>query len=1164
MAAVLFCVAWWMAWLTPGHAAGVQLEGAGSTLAYPIYTAAALAYSFAQANVSVQYAGLGSGAGICRLEDASTMCPSAALAPPLHLDFAGSDALLTASDYSQFPDLQMYPTMAGAVVPVFNLGPVTNLTFSTSLLAQIFSGVVQHWDDPRILALNPQLNGIVPYRQPITLVVRSDDSGTTQIFKKALAAFDSVFRKQIGTSSSNNWTNVTTTQRSGNQGVVAYVMATAYTLGYSELGVALTNNLPVVKLLKANGSVVTASITSTNYAVLELGLNFGNDGDAPARLTADLQNAQGANAWPIVGYTYLVMRKRTLRAGATCANVVATVNFWYWFWTSNAATRIVGQEHFLPLPSVVLDVVLNRFTADITCDSQPVYQSEVLVPVTGQGTDLVSALFTTLDNIYSLVDPTVNLTYTGDDTPGYVADNTLVSTAFSATTNPDLGAPPNGYQLIFAGAGIAVVSQMNVTLDGRTLARILQGDITTWLDPALTALNPGGVADPTGAVITNASLRIQLLRGPFATSTTVTSLMAAFYPPYTGTALFAAPESASEDILRYRVLGNGLALSVTPYTGTFPGGLLLAPYRHADGSVVAPSWQAIKLCASNDTFDVTQTTFRLYNSLLSSCYPLALSVHIRVRKSRCSMATDATRTATVAFIEWMFSNVALQNALEAANLAPLTDVNALASAANQAALDAISCNPKVAGDGGFPFFIIIIMCVVGGVFLLVIPALVWHSTRRMRALRKQFSNDNVAQECAAAIARFDLDSVVWLNDLQNPNKIQKSFIQIVHLLTEVKPFIPDQLLHQLTRQGETPSEHTAEGETAGKLGPSLEGSMTSTAHQALHSHSLSASRVASSCTSVSDDGEQPNPRRGPPHHIPSRPLPQARPEAAAAAAAAAVPVSSMDAEQKWNRKRCAWLCAELQSDGSLDDPAALGELTAVVASLIAVAKKHGATIERVGVETVVVHWGLSGHVAQPAHRAALAGMEMAAAAKQKFFSLRAAVQLRIGVTYGTCHVSTLSASGHRFFVSAGTEPNLAVHLVRDSVFEKCHCTLLVSPTVHKEIQYSVKCLPRAWLGELLVWEPIEDLKQQEADEWMYELQRMEGAACVASKDRALVELFAMGAPATSPSAIQQAAHVIREQYRQTLTAEDHASLDHLLASLRSLGVDEICVAEDLP
>eukprot|EP00668_Euglena_longa_P025548 GGOE01031918.1.p1 GENE.GGOE01031918.1~~GGOE01031918.1.p1 ORF type:complete len:1162 (-),score=353.87 GGOE01031918.1:686-3928(-) len=1071
------------------------------------------------------------------------MCTASDMTSPLAVDFAGSDALLTASDYSQYPDLQMYPTMAGAVVPIFNLGSITNLTFPTFLLAKVFAGTVRYWDDASILALNPHLNGSIPSNQPIILVVRSDSSGTTQIFKKALAAFDSAFRSQIGTASSNVWTNVTATQRSGNQGVVSYVMSTKYTLGYSELGVALTNNLPMVKLQKANGSIVTASITSTDYAVLEMGLSFGNNGDDAARLTADLEDAQGSNAWPIVGYTYLVMRKSTLRSGATCENVRQTVAFWYWFWTSKVAANIVEEDKFLALPSVVLDVVLSRFVADITCNGQVVYEKTVLVPVNGQGTDLVSELFTTLVNVYSLVDSTVNLTFTADDSSGYAADTDLVRTMFSASTNSALGAPPNGYKLIFAGAGLAVISQVNVTLNGLTLAQILQGDITTWLDPAIAALNPWGVRDANGAIITNTSHQIQLLQGPSASSASLQSLMTAFLSTYTGAAILGAPMSASEDILRYSVLGSPWALSITPYTGTFPAGLQLVPYRHSDGSVVDPSWQAIKACASDDTFVTSLNSFQLASSQLSSCYPLALSVHIRVRKSQCDTVNDAPRTAAANLIGWMFSNAALKNALQAANLAPLTDANVAATAANQAVLDAISCS--TASSSGFPFFIIIVMCAVGGVFLLLIPALVWHSTRRMRALRKQFSNDNVAQECAAAIARFDLESVVWLNELKNPNKIQTSFVQIVHILTEVKPFIPDQLLQQLTGQGEGRSEHDGEDRASeSKQRVVLRRSVASSASHAQKSNSR-PSTVASSDRSASDGEGTPRRKTA---NTSGRALqnPSGPPRAEAMAAQA------MEAEQKWTRKRCAWLCAELKSDGSLDDPTTLAELSTVVTSLVAVAKKFGATIERVGAETVIVHWGLSGHVAQAAQRATLTGMEMSAVTKQKFACLQVAFRLRIGITYGMCHVTTLSASGHRFFLSAGTEMSLATRLVHDSVFDKCHCTVLVSHTVHKEVQYSIKCLPRAWFGDALVWEPIEDVKRQDDDEWMYELRKMESAEGAVSKDRALLEVFGMMSPTASPKAIQEAADALREQHGESLTREDTASLDLLVASLDQL------------
>eukprot|EP00668_Euglena_longa_P001795 GGOE01002110.1.p1 GENE.GGOE01002110.1~~GGOE01002110.1.p1 ORF type:complete len:1020 (-),score=318.40 GGOE01002110.1:1393-4317(-) len=960
-------------------------------------------------------------------------------------------------------------------------------------------------------------------------------------------------------------------------------MNTTYTLGYSELGIAVTNILPMVQLQKSDGSVVAASITSTDYAVLELGVNFGNNGEDASHLTADLQNAQGANAWPIVGFTYLVMRKDTLRPGATCDNVRATVAFWYWYWTSNVAARILRAQHFSALPSVVLEAVLSRFETDITCDNQTVYQSETLVPVNGQGTDLLSDLFTTLINVYSLVDSTVNLTYTANAASS-TPDTDLATTMFDASSDTALSAPTDGYSLIFAGAGLVAISLVNVTLDGLTLAGILQGEITTWLDPALLALNPWGVRDSNGDVITNASLPIQLLRGPMASSSSLISLMVDFLPTYTGAALLAAPISTSEDVLRYSVLGNPVALAVTPFTGDFPSGLLLAPYRHSDRSVVTPSWQAIRACASDDTFDPIHSSFSLYASLSPSCYPLALSVHLRVRKSRCDTTNDASRTAAANFIEWMFTNAALQNALEAAYLAPLTDINVAATAANQAVLDAISCAATTSGSS-FPFYIIIIMCAAGGLLFLIIPALVWHSTRRMRALRKQFSNDNVAQECAAAIARFDLESVAWLSGVKNPNKIQKSFIQIVRLLTEVKPFIPDQLLQQLTGEEEAQCNMEEEGaqstdvESPGKC-QSAKGSVAGSVRRVNPRYGTSALNASDHSIAESESSPTSHPNRLTATHSPPSRSPRSRsPPSRNRSPPSRSPKSrnlgvvhsptnrgvrqrqprcesvfsvAPEVEQKWHRKRGAYLHAKLGSKGSLDDPTTLAELSAVVTLLIPIAKKHGATIERVGVETMIVHWGLSGYVAQSAEKATMAGLEMVSLMRSKYGCLRPVLSLRISVTYGWCHVTTLSASGHRFFISAGTEMSLATHLVHNSVFDKCHCMFLVSPSVYNEVHYNVKCFPRAWLGDVLLWQPMEQMQRQEDDEWMYELQKMEGADESATKYIALVEVFAMVAHGASPSAIQQAVNAIEDKHRQTLTEEDTASLDNLVASLHQL------------
>ena len=128
---------------------------------------------------------------------------------------------------------------------------------------------------------------------------------------------------------------MTVAKQDGNQGVASYVLVTPYSIGYSVLGEAQKNQQPMVKLSR-NGVTVEATALSVTYAMMELGLSFGNNGDPPEQLTANIHNAQSIKAWPIAGYTYLVMRKDTLRPGATCENVKETVDFWTWFWYSDA------------------------------------------------------------------------------------------------------------------------------------------------------------------------------------------------------------------------------------------------------------------------------------------------------------------------------------------------------------------------------------------------------------------------------------------------------------------------------------------------------------------------------------------------------------------------------------------------------------------------------------------------------------------------------------------------------------------------------------------------------------------------------------------------------------------------------------------------------------
>ena len=224
--------------VTAAPVSQLAIEAAGASFPNRLYQDATFSYNFVTSEATVSYTSTGSGKGKCRIKDWATTCSDGDDIEPKVLDWAGSDSLLKDSEYEAYPDLQMYPTVAGAVVPIYHLPELSEddgpLALSPEVVARIFRSAITAWDDPEIVALNPELASKLPAAN-ITVCVREDKSGTTEIFKKALASFEDVFAAQIGTSSQAEWTNATVEMRDTNTGVASFVAETAYSLGYSVL-----------------------------------------------------------------------------------------------------------------------------------------------------------------------------------------------------------------------------------------------------------------------------------------------------------------------------------------------------------------------------------------------------------------------------------------------------------------------------------------------------------------------------------------------------------------------------------------------------------------------------------------------------------------------------------------------------------------------------------------------------------------------------------------------------------------------------------------------------------------------------------------------------------------------------------------------------------------
>lgn len=345
-------------------AGSVTINGSGATFPLPVYTQWTYAYQYVDPSVVINYQGVGSGAGKKAIIDNT-------------VDFAGSDSVLKDQEYTDGKDLQMYPVLAGAVVPVYNIkfnipnvgantptpsAPKT-LILDRLTLVRIFNATITKWNDPQITALNPDLAAILPDAQ-ITVVHRSDGSGTTELFTKALASFSTEWT--AGGASAIEWPVDKAGNGiggKGNPGVAAAVLNSPNSIGYVELAFAKSNNMNVVKLINKAGTVVTASSASVEAAMSDFAATFD-----PTKLTNTIVDAPGKDSWPITGYTYIILHTTSM---TDCVKAQKLLEYIKWTLTDAGAAKVASDLGYSVLPANVLSLVLIKL-AEVTCNNQPV------------------------------------------------------------------------------------------------------------------------------------------------------------------------------------------------------------------------------------------------------------------------------------------------------------------------------------------------------------------------------------------------------------------------------------------------------------------------------------------------------------------------------------------------------------------------------------------------------------------------------------------------------------------------------------------------------------------------------------------------------------------------------------------------------------------------
>lgn len=345
--------------LPPGS---VQINGAGATFPLPIYTEWTYAYSYVDPSVVINYQGIGSGGGKKAIVDGT-------------VDFAGSDSLLKDEEYTAGKDLQMYPMVASAVVPIYNIAWAKEVPQATTLpklildrqtLVDIYNGKINKWNDAAILNLNPDLKDYLP-DAGITVVHRSDGSGTTEIFTKALTSFSVDWT--AGGASSVEWPVDKAGNGvggKGNQGVAAAVINTPNSIGYTEISFAVSNNLTFADLINKSGNKVAANAESIAASMSTFGPKAFDD-----KLTATIVDGEGAGDWPIVGYTYLILHTTSM---TDCTKAEKLLDYIHWTLTDTSAADRAAKLGYAVLPGEVRDTVLTKL-GEVTCNGQPVMKN---------------------------------------------------------------------------------------------------------------------------------------------------------------------------------------------------------------------------------------------------------------------------------------------------------------------------------------------------------------------------------------------------------------------------------------------------------------------------------------------------------------------------------------------------------------------------------------------------------------------------------------------------------------------------------------------------------------------------------------------------------------------------------------------------------------------
>jgi phosphate transport system substrate-binding protein len=312
-----------------------DITGAGATFPYPIYAKWAESYNV-KTGVKMNYQSIGSGGGIKQITNKT-------------VDFGASDKPLTPQELEK-AGLVQFPTVVGGVVPVVNIPGIENgaLRLSGETLANIFLKKITKWDDAAIKSLNP---GVALPSTSITVVHRSDGSGTTFVFTNYLGKVSKEWSDKVGADTSVAWP--VGVGGKGNEGVASYVQRIKGSIGYVEYAYAKQNNLPYASMQNKEGEFVNPSIESFQSAA-----KYADWEKAPGFYEI-LTNEPGKTTWPIAGATFILMHKSQDKP----ESAKAVLKFFKWGY--NSGGLMAKALDYVPMPDNVVKIIETSWKNNI-------------------------------------------------------------------------------------------------------------------------------------------------------------------------------------------------------------------------------------------------------------------------------------------------------------------------------------------------------------------------------------------------------------------------------------------------------------------------------------------------------------------------------------------------------------------------------------------------------------------------------------------------------------------------------------------------------------------------------------------------------------------------------------------------------------------------------